>query len=97
MQKDVASSTDANLRTILTSRIQAIDETGDQHPAVMLLSFAVDYDHPLKDAATVQDAGNILGATPDTGQPWQIEYWLGSFDADTLTAYARGALTLPTL
>lgn len=59
------------------------------------LHAAVGYGHPLKDGATVTDPDGTLGVTISTGTPWQIAYWMGSWDADTLTGYVRGTLSIP--
>lgn len=43
----------------------------------------------------ISDPTGALGGALDTNQPWPIAYWLGGWDADTLTCYFDGALVVP--
>lgn len=45
--------------------------------------------------AVIDDPHGALGGTLDPTQPWPIAYWMGGWDADTLTCFFDGALIVP--
>jgi hypothetical protein len=41
------------------------------------------------------DQRAVLGGTLDPTAPWRIDFWMGAWDADTLTCFMQGSLTIP--
>lgn len=60
------------------------------------LTFKVPYAHQLRHAAAVTDPAGLLPGI-NAAVPWEISYWLGSWDADALQAHVDGTITIPTV
>ena len=56
-------------------------------------TFALDINGP----ATIHDPHNKLCGVIGTSQTWNIKFWFGGYDTDTLCGYMRGTLQLPFL
>ena len=95
LRAELDVTTDPVARAAISARLNQLQPTGGDDVRVATLIGAVQYDHTLKDAATYSDPAGILGGVPDAASPWPINYWMGSWDADTLTGYVRGSLVVP--
>ncbi len=89
-----ASTSDPNILGVLDARIQALTTFTSGAP-VMTLTGVVPYSHQLLHAAVVNDAAGLAGGTIDTGTPWDVAYWFGGWDADTLVGYTMGEIRIP--
>jgi len=97
LEADLASSTDPDEQAILQARIDELAAGGGGAITATLHS-AVPYGFPLKDAAVLEiRAGSRLENVIDTGNDWSVSFWMGCWDADSLTGYMRGKMEIPTL
>ena len=56
---------------------------------------AVRYVYALNGPATVDDAA-VASGTIDQQAPWNVDLWIGCFDADALGVFVSGTLSMPT-
>lgn len=94
ISSDLAGNVTAAERVILQHRLARLKSQNDGAVIQTLIS-AVSYGHELRNAATIVDPANWIGGQVDTVRPWSVRYWMGCWDADTLTGYVRGFLELP--
>ncbi len=47
------------------------------------------------DPGTVAGDETALGGKLDVSAPWQVAFWIGAWDADLLSAFVQGSLTIP--
>jgi len=94
-----ARSTDPTTRAALAKRITAIanDQVleGARLAATQFMGMRASYDFPLNGGPLVEDSAGALGGTVGTSQLWQVRFWLGGYDVDSLCGYMRGELHLP--
>lgn len=96
LETELAGETDSDVREILESRIQELDSGGG--PITGTLASAVPYSFTLKDSPTIDlPAGSPLEGHIDIATAWNVEFWMGCFDADTLTGFMRGKIEIPTI
>lgn len=97
LQSDLSSETDPHKREILEQRlVQLAAPAGGAITGT--LHSAVPYRFPLRDAPTISlPSGSPLAGKLDSTMPWEMSFWMGSWDADTLTGYMRGQLVVPTV
>lgn len=79
-------------KVILDNRIDKLRTQNGGAVTASVFS-AVNYAHPLKDGARLQDPDHIFAGI-DLAAPWHMVYWMGAWDADTLTGFVRGELRL---
>jgi hypothetical protein len=95
LETELAGETDPAVREILESRIQELGSGGGAITGT--LASAVPYAFTLKDSPNINlPAGSPLEGRLDVATPWNVEFWMGCFDADTLTAFMRGKIEIPT-
>ena len=62
---------------------------------VAALTFKVNYRFPVPAASRVViDPGNSLGVANPVTQLWNVVWWMGGWDADALSGYVKGNLTI---
>ena len=54
------------------------------------------FGYALRSNAVIEDPSNLLVAKPDVIAPWNVNFWLGAWDADALCGFANGTLSIPT-
>jgi hypothetical protein len=99
LTEQLARTTDPTARAGLQKRIRAIsdDQTmaGAYLAATQFMGMQASYDFPLNGAPGVHDPEGVLGGSVGTSQLWQVSFWLGGFDVDSLCGYMRGELQVP--
>ena len=94
-------TSDPTARAALDKRLRALanDATlvGAQLAATQFLGMQASYDFALNGAPHVEDADGRLGGQVGTSQLWQVKFWLGGYDVDSLCGYMRGTLSVPFL
>lgn len=92
LQADLATEVDATRIANLRARAAQLTEAGIQE---MALTFKVNYRFPVPAGARrVIDPGNDLGVANPTSLPWNVAWWMGCWDADALSGYIVGSLTI---
>ena len=83
----------------LSKRIAFIDETandiGTRLTARQFLGLLSTYSIAINGAAEIEDPHGRMGGAIGTSQDWPMEFWMGSYDVDTLCGYMKGTLALP--
>lgn len=83
----------------LKKRINFIKETdndiGTRVTARQFLGLLSTYTILINGEASIADPKNALGGAIGTSQEWPMEFWMGSYDVDTLCGYMKGTLELP--
>jgi hypothetical protein len=64
-------------------------------PAQQFLGLVGLYQFLLQGIPVVSDKHGRLNGKIGTSQQWSIQFWMGGFDVDALTAFIRGTLTVP--
>jgi hypothetical protein len=94
-------TTDPTARAALDKRLRALENDGTlvgaQLAATQFMGMRATYDFPLNGAPHVADADGRLGGRVGTSQLWQLRFWLGGYDVDSLCGYMRGRLAVPFL
>ena len=95
LESELNSTQDDMYREQLTARIRELAVTGDVREAC--LGFLVEYDFSLRHNSEIEDPQGLLNGNPDIDTDWPIRFWMGGWDADTLTGYVEGQLSIPLL
>jgi hypothetical protein len=102
LQQELADTQDPDRHAGLESRIDHITEVlenvqqGRGDIRLNMLGTSLGYRFEINGpGAVVDDPAGLLRDTIDTSLPWPIQFWMGGFDGDSLCAYMRGSLTLP--
>jgi hypothetical protein len=101
LQAILSKTEEPTARAALQQRIDAIQKDGlgtyGITSAIMVFlgvqevfKFQINGSNP-----EVIDPQNKLGGTVGTSQYWDVEFWLGGYDVDTLVAYMKGMLAVP--
>jgi hypothetical protein len=92
LQADLTNEADATRAANLRHRIDQLAQSGIQLGA---LTFKVNYHFPVPAASrAVVDPNNSLGMANPTAQPWTVAWWMGCWDADALSGFVSGAITI---
>ena len=92
----LASETDPVKKANYQARIAQLKDfntAGDIQ--VFALGFKVPYAHQLRHAGTITDPAALLPQV-DLAAPWDIQYWMGAWDADALQGYVEGTVSVAT-
>jgi hypothetical protein len=96
LQTALGQEADAVRRSNLSARIEQLQNFSTPNDIQTgALTIKVLYAHRLRHAAAVIDPDGLLPHL-DTASPWNISYWMGSWDADALQAFVQGAITITT-
>jgi len=95
LREDLATCTDPAQRAGLGRRISELEITAPTDHRTQSMLFIETRHYPLNGPTTITDPERWLG-TLDTYADFPCDLILGSWDADALSAYAAGTLTLPT-
>lgn len=90
----LASETDPVKKANYQARIAQLKDfntAGDIQ--VFALGFKVPYAHKLRHAGAITDPAALLPHV-DFAVPWDIQYWMGAWDADALQGYVEGTLSV---
>jgi hypothetical protein len=97
--QELVNSPDPDRRAGLEKRISELGvalEIGPRGIRQRILGLGLVYQLEINGPeAVVEDPADRLRGTIDTSRPWPIRYWMGGFDADALSGFMRGSLTLP--
>lgn len=91
--QDVATAGSPQQKAALMKRIAELAIPGTLRESA--LGFQLFYRFPLRHTVTLDDPGATLPANVLLDAPWQIDFWMGGWDADALTGYVSGVLTIP--
>ncbi len=95
LQEDLAGCTDPTMRAALGRRISELEITAPSDHRTQSMLFIETRNYPLNGPTTLVDPEGWLTHL-DTYADFPCCMVLGSWDADALSAYATGTLTLPT-
>lgn len=87
---DLAATTDPLVRDGIQRRLAFLGQASTPR----LLAWGMHWLYPLIGTATVRDEHATL-PTLDTDQPWPADFRIGVWDADALSAWMEGTLTIP--
>jgi hypothetical protein len=92
LEEDLRAATDPAAQAALRGRLRMF--RGSEDIRTQSLGFQISYRFSLRGAFTWTDPDSRLGAAPD-GAEWPISFWMGGWDADALSGFVKGALTIP--
>lgn len=95
LEEDLATEEDPVARAALDKRIAELSITDGRRLQVATLMVHNDYRFDIRGPAELDDPAASLGAEIDLSADWPIVFWMGAWDADTLTGHVRGLLTIP--
>jgi hypothetical protein len=103
--KKRAESHDETEKAALSVRINDLEKDDQATPTSGLVGLVVPaqqflglcgfYGFPLQATPVVHDPESRLGGRIGTSQQWSIQFWMGGFDVDTMTAFVKGTLSVP--
>jgi hypothetical protein len=92
LQADLANEADPTRASNLRERLAQLPATDIRLGA---LAFKVDYHFPVPaNSCAATDPANTLGVANPATQPWNLRWWMGCWDADALSGYIAGALSI---
>ncbi len=91
LQADSATETDATRMAALQKRI---DELGKGSIRNTSLGFQLNYRFEIRGPNEWIDPNRLLGPPPSAATPWVIAFWMGAWDADALSAYVSGTISV---
>jgi hypothetical protein len=95
VRRALQQATTETQRVALGKRLAALAPTDAPTTPERILIAGATYDISLEGAEpVVQDESHALGGTITNG-PWTVELKIGIFDADTLTAFVWGGVSIP--
>jgi hypothetical protein len=92
---DLEREGDPTARAALEKRLRELAITDPEKLQVAALSLYNDYWFEINGPSEVTDPHGALGTSLDRGRDWPITFWMGGWDADSLSGYLRGMLTIP--
>ena len=96
---DLEPNPDPTEQAALRKRIAALraDEhlEGARLAAEQFMGMQASYAFPLNGPPHVADPAARLGGEVGRSQQWQVAFWLGGYDVDSLCGYMSGTLTVP--
>lgn len=101
LQAILARTQDPMKRAALQQRIDAIQKdsqgnTGITFALMAFLGVQENFTFGINGSnVEIIDPQNKLGGEIGTSQDWQINFWMGGYDVDTLIAYMKGTLAVP--
>ncbi|HLL23293.1 MAG TPA: hypothetical protein VK427_14245, partial [Kofleriaceae bacterium] len=95
LEEDLAVAPDASTRAALTRRISELSVTDPSDRRIASMQFIERRHYELNGATTIVDRDGIVG-TLDTTSTFPCDIVMGSWDADALSFYTTGTLTLLT-
>lgn len=99
LEELLKKTTDPTERAGLKKRIAFINETdhdiGTRVTAQQFLGLKSTYTIDINGPSKIVDPNNALAGQIGTSQDWPFEFWMGSYDVDTLCGYMKGTLQLP--
>jgi hypothetical protein len=94
VQADLAAATDTVVREGLTLRRNELQLGSIRRNA---LGFQLDYAFDLRGPNRLDDPTGSLGlGAGAAGGTWRVDYWMGAWDADALSGYVKGTLSIAT-
>lgn len=93
LETELASVQEEMLREQIIRRIRELAIQGDIREAS--LGFLVEYDFSLRHNADIDDSQGMLGGNADIDVDWPVRLWMGGWDADALTGYVEGRVSIP--
>lgn len=91
LETELAVTRNPQARQALERRIEELEVQSGV--AVASLGFRSLYRFPLGGETAITDPAGLLDSVCHT-QPWQLEFWMGAWDADALCGFVQGALEL---
>jgi hypothetical protein len=97
LQRDVEAAVEPE-RTAIQERLEFLERNlaAPGGGASRMFGARLRYDYELASTPVVEDPDGWLSPSIDAAVPWQVEFWLGGWDADVLCGFSRGQLRLPT-
>ena len=91
LENDLVQTVDPQDREGLELRI---DELGLGSIRRNSLGFQLDYKFELRGPNSLEDPDDLLGLGVLAGEPWNVEFWMGGWDADALCGFVDGRLNI---
>lgn len=89
---------DSVVDAALEARIAQLDigiDSGGRDRRVSTRVLVERFGFEMHGEAQVGDMHGLLGGTLDCREPWQIAFWMGAWDVDTLSCFMQGVLKIP--
>lgn len=97
LEQKLQTTSDKVEHAALTMRVNAMRK-GIQTGLTRMFYGKMPYYIPLVGTVPlVEDPNHILKIDMDKDKQWQVEFWMGGWDADGLCGFVRGFVTIPTL
>lgn len=97
--EDLGPDPDQTKQAALRKRIAALEAdkhlVGARLAAEQFMGMQASYAFPLNGLPHVADPLARLGGQVGRSQQWQVVFWLGGYDVDSLCGYMSGTLTVP--
>ena len=90
LQSDLASENDPVRQAALQKRIAELGQSGIR---LSSLGFKLSYQFALRGPNLWEDPNQLLGSA-SANPAWEVNFWMGGWDADALSAFVHGTLSV---
>ena len=90
LEADLSSEHDPIRQSALQMRIAELGQGGIR---LSSLGFKLSYQFAVRGPNLWEDPNQLLGP-PSTNPAWEVNFWMGGWDADALSAFVQGSLSV---